>query len=885
MLSHASVKSYWVDREVQFARAEGKRVIPIRIDDSKLPGSFDGRDVIELRQGRGDKRKIAPSRILRHSPQRLFGREEWLAALDAAWAARDRVRVYSLIAWGGAGKTSVVAHWVLERLVTHGWPGVERYFDWSFYSQGVREQSQASADFFIAAALTFFGDPEPQAGSPWDRGARLARLVARHRTLLVLDGIEPLQYPPNSPQAGEFKDEALAALLQGLAMDSPGLCVVTSHEPLKTLQTFIPGGTVQEQHLNKLPKQAAIALLRHLRVVGTEEELVDTWEDVAGHALTLQLLGRYLADAHAGDIRRRQEVHLVHADRETGGRTAMKVLAAYEKWLKSAGPDRQRDLAVLRLTGLFDRPATPDCLAALRAAPAISGLTDAIVPLTDVQWRLALADLEKLELITLLQTEGTSSFAIDAHPLVREYFAEQLKTTLSGAFTAAHSRLFDHLCKTTPHRPDDLPGLQPLYQAVAHGCLAGRYNLALHNVYRDRILRGTGSSGFYSSKKLGAFGAELGAMAAFFQVPWSRPYGTLSVPDQAWLFNQAALRLQALGRLSEALDPAREGMQRRVETDSWHQAAISAGNLSVLEVTLGLLVDGVLDGRRGIKAAEQAGDAFLKMGSRAIAADALHQAGRRTEAQELFVEAEGIQARRESRRPLLYSIAGFFYADLLQSPAERVAWQAATKIASGLTATSNNALAWNSAGIFPSALVVGQALAACDESTRRAAHSLKVVTSEKWLLDIAHDHLLKARAALYRALLTSATPNTLPTAIAIALSKLRDANTLNHLPTALLTAAFYAATLGGEPEEAKRYLNEAQLIAERGPMPLYLADVHLHRARLFGALKARGTMDYPWESPEHDLKEARRLIEKHGYWRRKEELEDAEAAFASDRKP
>jgi len=33
---------------------------------------------------------------------------------------------------------------------------------------------------------------------------------------------------------------------------------------------------------------------------------------------------------------------------------------------------------------------------------------------------------------------------------------------------------------------------------------------------------------------------------------------------------------------------------------------------------------------------------------------------------------------------------------------------------------------------------------------------------------------------------------------------------------------------------------------------------------------------YPWESAEHDLAEARRLIEKHGYGRRKEELEDAE---------
>ncbi|MGB8899360.1 MAG: hypothetical protein WCC90_09135 [Methylocella sp.] len=66
-------------------------------------------------------------------------------------------------------------------------------------------------------------------------------------------------------------------------------------------------------------------------------------------------------------------------------------------------------------------------------------------------------------------------------------------------------------------------------------------------------------------------------------------------------------------------------------------------------------------------------------------------------------------------------------------------------------------------------------------------------------------------------------------------------------------------------------------IAERGPMPLFMADIHLHRARLFGLSKDRPA-NYPWTSPQHDLAEARQLIEKHGYWRRKEELEDAEAA-------
>jgi hypothetical protein len=44
-----------------------------------------------------------------------------------------------------------------------------------------------------------------------------------------------------------------------------------------------------------------------------------------------------------------------------------------------------------------------------------------------------------------------------------------------------------------------------------------------------------------------------------------------------------------------------------------------------------------------------------------------------------------------------------------------------------------------------------------------------------------------------------------------------------------------------------------------------------------GSRKLR-LQSYPRTSPQDDLAEARSLIENHGYWRRKEELEDAEAA-------
>lgn len=165
----------------------------------------------------------------------------------------------------GRRRSSLVAHWVKERFTDKGWPGVERYFDWSFYSQGTGESRQTSSDLFISWALTFFGDADPTLGSPWERGERLARLVRKSRTLLVLDGVEPLQYPAGDPsgQGGMLKDEGLAALLQGLAADNPGLCVVTTRESLANLHVY-NDSTSPEHRLDELPCEAAVDLLRHL---------------------------------------------------------------------------------------------------------------------------------------------------------------------------------------------------------------------------------------------------------------------------------------------------------------------------------------------------------------------------------------------------------------------------------------------------------------------------------------------------------------------------------------------------------------------------------------------------------------------------------------------
>ncbi len=58
------------------------------------------------------------------------------------------------------------------------------------------------------------------------------------------------------------------------------------------------------------------------------------------------------------------------------GAHAGHVMAAYERWL-GEGPER----AILRMVGLFDRPAEGDAIRALLAEPAIAGLTETLTGL------------------------------------------------------------------------------------------------------------------------------------------------------------------------------------------------------------------------------------------------------------------------------------------------------------------------------------------------------------------------------------------------------------------------------------------------------------------------------------------------------------------------
>ncbi len=740
----------------------------------------------------------------------LFGRRDELELLDTAWKDSG-TRVVVFKAWGGVGKSTLIRCWC-DTMAEDNYRGARKVFAWSFYSQGTGERVN-SADLFIHSALTWFGDPDPTRGSPWDKGERLGRLVGDQRTLLLLDGMEPLQLGSKFDR-GAIKDPALRTFLLELARKNDGLCVITTRERVPDLEGETFAQVVKHVDLEQVSPQAGRALLRVAQVRGPDADLERAVAGFGCHALALNLLGAYLGNYADRSISRAAEIPDLDVT-EPEGKHPRRVMVAFERRFGD-GPE----VEILRMLGLFDRPAEGQEISAVRAAPPIPGLTGHLQPLGEADW---LRQLQKLRAARLIASESKHRPGVlDAHPLVREHFGEQLKQQHPKAWREGNSRLYEHLKRTAKDLPETIEEMAPLYAAVAHGCEAGRHQEALDDVYHRRIHRG---NEFFSTKKLGAFGADLAALRGFFERPWRKPVPGLTEADKAWVLNQAGHRLKALGRLAEAAEPLQAALDADIALKDWKNAAIDAGNLSELYVTIGALDRALAYAQQGVELADRSGDGFEPFVRRTDVAHALHQAGRLSEAEASFHEAEKMQKELQPQFPVLYSVQGFQFCDLLLDQIKYT------------------------------------------EVQTRAAKTLEWVTSKKLLLAKALDELSLGRAYLLEAQQEATGDFAQATAsLNQAAQGLRQAGQLDYLPRGLLarSALFRAA---GNFDRARADLDEAMSIATRGSMALHQADCHLAYARLYLAEDKK-------DKARESLAKAKEMIERMGYRRRDKDLQE-----------
>jgi hypothetical protein len=162
-------------------------------------------------------------------------------------------------------------------------------------------------------------------------------------------------------------------------------------------------------------------------------------------------------------------------------------MESYQTWF-GEGPE----LAVLRMLGLFDRPADEKALEALAVPPVISGLTESLTQLSSIERRTILAKLRRARL--LAPEDPHSPGQVDTHPLVREYFGEQLRSQQTEAWKECNRRLYSYYRALAPQLPDNFREMEPLFLAVICGCNADLFRDSLHEVYIPRIQRGDAST-------------------------------------------------------------------------------------------------------------------------------------------------------------------------------------------------------------------------------------------------------------------------------------------------------------------------------------------------------------------------------------------------------
>lgn len=765
---------------------------------------------------------------------KLFGRASELEMLDEVWE-NPSCNLIEIIAWGGVGKTALIGSW-LNQMAQDNWRGAMRVYAWSFYSQGASDNRQSSAESFLNHALGWMGVAEGDIPKDArERGLLLAKLLRKQPSLLILDGLEPLQYPPG-PLTGQLKDrQGLRVLLKELAAHNPGLCIITSRIKVQDLAGSV-GTTVCLCELERLNEKAGTALLRHLSVTGPDRELAQTVEEYEGHALSLCLLGNYLAAVQSGDIRRRDRISSLTQTVE-GGLHAAHVMDAYVNWFLLKG-DAPPEMAVLLLMGLFDRPVGIEVLDALMADEALQSLTASFMKLHPEQQRYTVNHLQSLDLLRVVPTEGHSFSALthlsglsdihslDAHPLVREYFGKHFQLDDPDLWQAAHSQLYEYY-KSLPEKelPDTLEEMEPLFLAVAHGCKASMEAESFSEIYWKRVLR---ENEAYTVDKLGAFMDDLSTLSNYFDRTWDRPATILTRSYQTLVLSMAGYRLKSLGRLFEAIQPVKAGLEIGIHEGDWLGAAVESAMLSELYLSLGEVDNAVSCCLTGLDYVNQSGNVFQWESNLCGYAEALYDSGEIELPKYLFSFVEKRHQERSSSIEYLDSLPGFWYSELLIE--EGNVKEALTRA----KALSNKSV--KDKTLFEIALTKLMMGKATSELARRNINNL---ADESFGFQ-AHENLC------------------------IAISSLREAGLQEYLCRGLLIrAAFYRDS--SDFDAAHQDITEIFEIAEQNSMRRYLTDYYLESARL--AL-AESNLSTARTHTEH----AAELIEETGYHRRDGEL-------------
>ena len=642
----------------------------------------------------------------------FFGRESEKERIDA-WANDSSKRILEIVGGGGYGKTQLVNNWLLERFSDRANQSTsfEAVFCWCFYTYPNR--ARYGYNEFVTNAIQFFERllRKSRLVANVDRQSYLVDLMCETKCLVVLDGLEALQKRvlhtreeledgDESLMPGQFRRRfaSMKSFLNEFASRSDGKLIITSRQPLSDLSDSI---SLESLELRGLDLDSAVKTLRQCGVRGSDTELTPVAESLGFHPLTLGLFGYAIGWHFEGIPSALPRIRLRQTDLQDETEVQdRQIIRSYQKWLRTTP-----EMELLRLTGFFSKlmiqRADLELLASSEdLAPITQTLRESIIDPDDngLNSRKLNEHLSRLKLGGLIfestQTQKCSGTEVEAtvydvHPLLRNYFREQLAELTDGAsWQVGQSLLFDHYNSLVPGAASSKEEVRVLYEAIGYACEAERFADAFDTYWR-RVHRNEHAissdrdwysrPSWYAREKLGLFAEDLSALGWFFERPWqklrAKAKEQLNQDQENIIRFSAADCLKALGHTIEAGHPISSIRGSFESRDQRRFAAITAGWECERRLLQGRFDDAKSAAVQALKLAEMSGDQRQMLSKKGRMGDCCMQVGEWVMAAECFdaVVELHLSMQRNSERPLdspIGGYTGFLFGEFMLTRAE-----------------------------------------------------------------------------------------------------------------------------------------------------------------------------------------------------------------------
>jgi tetratricopeptide (TPR) repeat protein len=557
----------------------------------------------------------------------FIGRAEELNRLDR-WAEDPQVSLIGVTAWGGAGKTTLVSHWVLSAggAVRAGVRGV---FGWGFYADPSVEHW---ADALLTWAAQEFGVRVP-ASRP---AAAILDLLRQIPIMLVLDGLEVIQEGPAGTGFGRLLDGALREVLAGVCtFGHAGLVVLTSRFPFADLEAF-DGTSARTLEVPPFTPAEGSALLAAASGNSLDDaERRSLVRAVDGHALAVGVLASTLGD--------RPSV----ADLEVlrGELTGEEPTTARVNRVLRFSADRlsEPDRYLVAAVSLFARPVSADVVLAVASHKAFRGHL--------AGWTHATVETAVRERLGGLVSWHADSGAVSAHPLVRDVFRPLV---LGAAVLAADTSLAGLPDGQVAGRADLLRVVEVIEMLLD----ANQWKPA-----DDLFARRTGSGRVFLDLPAASLGQR--AASAFVMTPARRAAcaAQLGLRNLGFFLNEAGINALAAGDLVTAQEYLRGSIQQNRGAAENADLSINLANLSACLGMLGDTSQARAVAAESVAVAEQAADPSEVPPCLARLGWAADLAGDGAAAEGFFIRADQVAFDSSSRH--MHSASGIYWAERL----------------------------------------------------------------------------------------------------------------------------------------------------------------------------------------------------------------------------